>query len=63
LTDLTNDLKVTDEDTKYGRNTANQLFQNLQKKSEFGIDRTRIMGSVEKGTAIKVDYNFDLRMP
>jgi hypothetical protein len=60
LTDLSNDLKVTETNVKNGKKIANQLFRELQEKSKYKIDRTRITGSVEKGTAIKTDYDFDL---
>jgi hypothetical protein len=60
LTDLSNDLKISGKNVENGKKIANQLFRELQEKSKYKIDRTRITGSVEKGTAIKTDYDFDL---
>jgi hypothetical protein len=60
LTYLSNDLKITEKNVKNGKKIANQLFRELKAKSKYKIDRTRITGSVEKGTAIKTDYDFDL---
>jgi hypothetical protein len=60
LTYLSNDLKITEKNVKNGKKIANELFRELKEKSKYKIDRTRITGSVEKGTAIKTDYDFDL---
>ncbi|XP_067138912.1 inactive 2'-5'-oligoadenylate synthase 1B-like [Centruroides vittatus] len=59
LTKLSIKLIPSEESLEKGIRKASKLFELLEKKSKFKIDRLGIFGSIKKETAIKVDFDFD----
>lgn len=59
LTKLSKNLIPSDEDLDEGKRNATKLFELLERRSKFKIDRVGVFGSIKKKTSIKVDFDFD----
>ncbi len=60
MTAFARHLIPTEEEIKNGKEIADQIFRAIQSKSRFRIDRTRILGSIEKKTSLRNDADIDL---